>query len=105
VGDTRRTVDYFRGEFIPASIKTKMDLIRYVLLRHRANDPISNGEFVYDLRCARFGGYLHTLRDEGWVIQTVQGKKHGHFVYYLVSHPADEVETAQLRLVADNATN
>ena len=82
-----------------------MDLLRYVLLKYRDNEPISNGEFVYDLRCARCGGYLHQLRDEGWVIQTVQGKKHGHFVYYLVSHPADTVQTSQLRLVADNASN
>ena len=82
-----------------------MDLLRYVLLKYRDSEPISNGEFVYELRCARFGGYLPQLRDEGWVIQTVQGKNKGHYVYYLVSHPADSVERTQLRLVADNASN
>ena len=78
-----------------------MDLIRWALLKYRDSEPISNGEFVYDLRCTRFGGYLHQLRDEGWEIQTVQGKKQGHFVYYLLSHPLDdEVEkNPQLRLV------
>ena len=99
--NNRRTVDWFRGEFIPLQIKSKMDLIRWALLKYRDSEPISNGEFVYDLRCARFGGYLHQLRDEGWEIQTVQGKKQGHFVYYLLSHPLDdEVEkNPQLRLV------
>ena len=99
--NNRRTVDWFRGEFIPLQIKSKMDLVRWALLKYRDSEPISNGEFVYDLRCARFGGYLHQLRDEGWKIQTVQGKKQGHFVYYLLSHPLDdEVKTTpQLRLV------
>ena len=101
--DNARIVDWFRGECIPRKIKTKMDLIRFVLLKYRDNEPISNGEFVYELRCARFGGYLHTLRDEGWQIQTVAGKRKGHFVYYLLSHPLDERKENQLRLVADNA--
>ena len=101
--NVRRTVDYFRGEFIPLSIKTKTDLIRYVLLKYRDKEPISNGEFIYELRCARFGSNLHNLRDEGWTIQTVAGKKRGHFVYYLLSHPLDDQSKNQLRLVADNA--
>ena len=90
--DRKLYVNYFRGEVIPLTVKVsnKMHLIQYALLRYRYERPITNGEFVYDLRCARFGGYLHQLREQGWVISTVRGKEKGLYLYYLVSHPRDE---------------
>jgi len=82
-------VKSFRGKKIPKTIRSKSQLIRYVLESERYNDPISNGEFVFDLRCTRFGGVLHDLRQEGYDIITLPAKQKGHFLYYLVSTPAD----------------
>lgn len=93
-------VTHFRGSVIPSYVRSKSDLIRYVLINHRHDTPISNGEFVFDLRCTRFGGVLHDLRKEGWDIATLNGKENGHFLYYLVSCPSDEAESQRnLRLL------
>ena len=78
-------VNTFRGKKIPDNIKTKSQLIEYVLIEHREDEPISNGEFVFELMCTRFGGVLHDLRREGYDIVTVPAKEKGHFLYYLVS--------------------
>lgn len=86
-----RPTDWFRGEFIPLQVQSQVDVIKYVLLKYRYETPISNGEFSYDLRIARFGGYLHDLRHkDGWTINTIQGKTKGHYLYWLEEHPADE---------------
>ena len=82
-------VKSFRGKKIPQYIKSKSQLIEYVLITERENDPISNGEFVFDLMCTRFGGVLHDLRKEGYDIVTLPAKQKGHYLYYLVSTPAD----------------
>jgi hypothetical protein len=98
---TRNIVSHFRGEVIPAYVKNKSQLVAYVLVKYRNSTPISNGEFVFDLRCTRFGAIIHNLRhNDGWIIETVQGKEQGHFVFYLVSKPDDD-ENGQsvLRLV------
>ena len=58
-----------------------------MLITERFKDPISNGEFVFDLRCTRFGGVLHDLRKAGYDIVTLPAKEKGHFLYYLVSMP------------------
>ena len=79
------------NESEPEYIKNKSQLIEYVLVTERENEPISNGEFVFDLRCTRFGGTLHDLRAEGYDIATMAAKKRGHFLYYLVSTPADSM--------------
>ena len=83
-------VESFRNKKVPRGIKTKLDLIAWVLIEFREDEPISNGEFVYDLHCHRFGGLLHILREQGWEIATVKGKKKGHFVYYLLRVPMNE---------------
>ena len=83
-------VDTFRGKKIPDNIKTKSQLIEYVLIEHREGEPISNGEFVFELMCTRFGGVLHDLRREGYDIVTVPAKEKGHFLYYLVSTPNEK---------------
>ena len=88
----------FRNRTIPWYVKSKKDLIAWALVTFRDDKPISNGEFVFELRCTRFGGLLHNLRDEGWDIATVQGKEKGHYVYYLLSMP-DEETNNQLKLV------
>ena len=41
-------VNTFRGKKIPDNIKTKSQLIEYVLIEHREDEPISNGEFVFE---------------------------------------------------------
>ena len=78
-------VKSFRGKRIPEYIKSKSQLIEYVLIKHREGEPISNGEFVFDLMCTRFGGVIHDLRRQGYDIATVPMKKRGHFMYYLLS--------------------
>ena len=88
----------FRNRTVPWYIKSKKDLIAWALVTFRDDKPISNGEFVFELRCTRFGGLLHNLREEGWEIATVQGKEKGHYVYYLLSMP-EEDESNQLKLV------
>jgi len=93
-------VTSFRGDIIPAYVSNKTELIKYVLIKYRNDTPISNGEFVFDLRCTRFGAVIHNLRhDDNWDIATVQGKEQGHFLFYLVSKPDDEEKQNQLRLV------
>ena len=82
-------VKSFRGKKIPEYIKSKSQLIEYVLVTERENNPISNGEFVFDLMCTRFGGVLHDLRKEGYDIVTLPAKQKGHYLYYLVSTPSD----------------
>ena len=82
-------VKSFRGKKIPAYIKSNSQLIAYVLITERENNPISNGEFVFDLMCTRFGSVLHDLRKEGYDIVTLPAKQKGHYLYYLVSAPND----------------
>ncbi len=86
----KNTVQYFRGELIPNYVDNKTRLIKYVLKKYRDREPISNAEFVFDLRCTRFGGVLHDLRDAGWQIETIRHKDKSHFMYYLVSTPDDD---------------
>ena len=88
----------FRNRTVPWYIKSKKDLIAWALVTFRDDKPISNGEFVFELRCTRFGGLLHNLREEGWDIATVQGKEKGHYVYYLLSMPEEDTDN-QLKLV------
>jgi hypothetical protein len=96
----KQTVQYFRGEHIPNYVDNKTRLIKYVLKKYRDKEPISNAEFVFDLRCTRFGGVLHDLRDEGWVIQTMKHKDNTKFLYYLVSTPDDDTSgNNTLRLI------
>lgn len=52
-------------------------------------ETVSNAEFVFDLRCTRFGGHLFNLRDKGYVIETISGKEQGEFYYKLVGTPED----------------
>jgi len=91
-------VKSFRNKIVPWNVKSKKDLIAWALVTFREDEPISNGEFVFDLRCTRFGGLLHDLRKEGWDIVTVSAKEKGHYIYYLVSMP-DEKVSSNLRLV------
>ena len=89
-------VKSFRGKKIPELIKNKSQLIEYVLVTERENEPISNGEFVFDLRCTRFGGVLHDMRKEGYDIVTLPAKDKGHFLYYLVSTPFEKLVTSKV---------
>ena len=89
-------VKSFSGKKIPELIKNKSQLIEYVLVTERENEPISNGEFVFDLRCTRFGGVLHDMRKEGYDIVTLPAKDKGHFLYYLVSTPAEKLATSKV---------
>ena len=89
-------VKSFRGKRIPEYIKSKSQLIEYVLIKHREGEPISNGEFVFDLRCTRFGGVLHDMRKEGYDIVTLPAKDKGHFLYYLVSTPKEKATTSKV---------
>tara|TARA_B100001063_G_C16647206_1_gene493989 strand:- start:594 stop:887 length:294 start_codon:yes stop_codon:yes gene_type:complete len=94
------TVTHFRGQPIPHFVKSKHALVEYVLRKYRDGEPISNGEFIYDLNYSRFGTSIHNLRREGFDIETLPSKKQGLVFYYLVKAPDDTEERNQLRLVA-----
>ena len=79
--------EYFRGEAIPAYIKSKTQLVAYVLTRYMNEDPISNWEFVAELYCHRFGGIIHNLRQEGYKITTLPSKKRGLVHYFCTEVP------------------
>ena len=84
-------VEEFRGMTVPSDITTKHELIRWALEATRFGEPISNSEFVFDLKCTRFGGNLHTLRAEGYDVVTLPAKQKGYFLYYLASTPDDSI--------------
>ena len=94
-------VNSFRGKRIPSYIKSKTALIEYVLVNERDNEPISNGEFVFDLMCTRFGGVIHDLREEGYEIVTLPTKEKGHYKYYLIATPNEKKKDTNknLRLI------
>ena len=92
----------FRGQPIPDYAKSKHDKVKYVLTRYRDSEPISNGEFIYELNFSRFGSSIHNLRQEGWDIVTLPSKKKGLCFYYLRSLPTDVEKEVQLRLVPND---
>mgnify|MGYP003147907444 FL=1 len=96
-----RTAHWFRGEKIPDKVKSKHDMVSWALQRHREGEPISNGEFIYDLNYSRFGSSIFNLRKAGWDIETVRSKKQGLAFYYLKELPTerDYRDAPQLSLV------
>ena len=80
--------EYFRGETIPSFIRTKRQLVEYVLTKYMDDEPISNWEFVAELYCHRFGGIIHNLRQEGYDIVTLPSKKKGLVHYYCTKLPS-----------------
>lgn len=85
--------EYFRGEAIPPYIKSKTQLVAYVLTRYINEEPISNWEFVAELYCHRFGGIIHNLRQEGYKITTLPSKKRGLVHYYCTELPTTKAAT------------
>ena len=98
-----RTTHWFRGEEVPHYVKSKHDMVSWALIRHREGEPISNGEFIYDLNFSRFGSSIHNLRRDGWDIVTLPSKKKGLCFYYLRSLPSEEEKQTQLRLVSNES--
>lgn len=82
--------EYFRNVRVPKeTFKTQKDIYKWVISAFRDDEPIANHEFVFHFRMTRHGGILHTLRQEGWLIDTIG---HGDKASYkLVSKP-DETE-------------
>ena len=99
---------YFRGEQIPTfspytkePIDSKTDAVKYILQKYRYDTPISNWEFVEELKAFRFQDIIFRLRhNEEWEIETVRGKNPGHFVYWLKHHP-DDNENYQQTIMMD----
>jgi hypothetical protein len=85
--------EYFRGKKIPAYIKSKTQLVAWVLTEFIDDEPISNWEFVADLHCHRFGGIIHNLRQEGYDITTLPSKKRGLVHYYCTKLPTKKAAT------------
>lgn len=77
----------FRDRKVPIHIKSKTQLIAWVLESFMEEEPISNWEFVRDLYCHRFGGILHNLRKEGYEITTLPTKTKGYVKYYCSKVP------------------
>lgn len=75
-------VTSFRGRKVPLYVKNKSQLIAWALLvAKKMGKPISNAEFAFNLRCLRYGGIIHSLRQQGWNIATLRGKKRGEFYF------------------------
>ena len=85
--------EYFRGAAIPPYIKSKTQLVAYVLTRYMNEEPISNWEFVAELYCHRFGGIIHNLRQEGYKITTLPSKKRGLVHYFCTELPTTKAAT------------
>jgi len=84
---SKNIVKKFRGRKVPEYITSKSQLIAWALLISRKqNRPITNGEFVYDLRCIRYGGVIHDLRKKGWSIDTTN-EGNGKYTFKLVKQP------------------
>ena len=84
---TKKLVKKFRGMKVPDYITSKSQLIAWALLISRKqNKPISNGEFVFDLRCTRYGGVIHDLRKKGWRIGTTN-EGNSKFTFRLTKQP------------------
>lgn len=77
----------FRGKKVPAYIKSKTQLVAWVLTEFMNDEPISNWEFVAELHCHRFGGIIHNLRQEGYEITTLPSKKRGLVHYFCTKLP------------------
>tara|TARA_R100000742_G_C4253060_1_gene71196 strand:+ start:627 stop:944 length:318 start_codon:yes stop_codon:yes gene_type:complete len=84
---TTKLVRKFRGMKVPDYITSKSQLIAWALLISRKqNKPITNGEFVFDLRCTRYGGVIHDLRKKGWRIETTN-EGNSKFTFRLTKQP------------------
>lgn len=82
-----KLVRKFRGMKVPDYITSKSQLIAWALLISRKqNKPISNGEFVFDLRCTRYGGVIHDLRKKGWRIETTN-EGNSKYTFRLTKQP------------------
>ena len=57
-----------------------------MLISRKQNKPITNGEFVFDLRCTRYGGVIHDLRKKGWRIETTN-EGNSKFTFRLTKQP------------------
>lgn len=66
---------------------TQRDKVEWAL---KEFGTVKNAEFVFDLRITRFGSILKTLRDEGWVIETISDKAQGAFSYKLIAEPHEK---------------
>ena len=50
------------------------------------NNEFSGGEFVFDLRCTRYGGVIHDLRKKGWRIENIN-EGNSKFTFRLTKQP------------------
>ena len=82
--------EYFRNVRVPVeSFKNQKDIYKWVITKFRDDEPIANHELAFHFRMTRHGGVLHTLRQEGWIIETIgRGEK---TKYKLVAKP-DETD-------------
>tara|TARA_R100000988_G_C3911767_1_gene122414 strand:+ start:271 stop:582 length:312 start_codon:yes stop_codon:yes gene_type:complete len=82
-----KIVKKFRGIKVPEYITSKSQLIAWALLiARKQNKPVSNGEFVFDLRCTRYGGVIHDLRKKGWRIETIN-EGNSKYTFRLTKQP------------------
>jgi len=89
----------FRGQRVPVeTFNNQKDIYKWVITTFRNDEPIANHDFVFHFRMTRHGGILHTLRSEGWIINTLgRGSK---AKYQLVAQPGEEI-----KLFADDLYN
>lgn len=87
-------VDIFRGRPLTPDLESnKTARLKWALeIAKKDFKPISNGEFVYDLRIYKFGAIIEKLRKEGWIIETIPTDQRNVFHYKLVAKPGEKLK-------------
>ena len=93
-------MELLRGQVIPTTRfgkkLTQEDKVAWAL---ETFGEVTGDEFTFDMRIKRYGASIFTLRDEGWVIETLGPKesKYKKWSFKLISKPPSD-ETGQRKL-------
>lgn len=86
-------VEIFRGRLLSADLENnKTARLKWALeIAKKDFKPISNGEFVYDLRIYKFGAIIEKLRKDGWIIETIPTEEKNVYHYRLIAKPGEKL--------------
>tara|TARA_B100000902_G_C27092371_1_gene804508 strand:- start:18 stop:305 length:288 start_codon:yes stop_codon:yes gene_type:complete len=93
-------MELLRGQIIPTERKGKKvsqeDKVAWAL---ETFGEVTGDEFTFDMRIKRYGASIFTLRDEGWVIETLrpQDSSYKKWSFKLISKPPSD-ESGQRKL-------
>lgn len=86
-------MELLRGQVIPTNRNGKKvsqeDKVAWAL---ETFGEVTGDEFTFDMRIKRYGASIFTLRDEGWVIETIrpQDSKYKKWSFRLISKPPSD---------------